>query len=134
MILHRGEPSRERWRIFILEEIDTGDAERFIAESSRRERDEEISSAISSRRRRGEQERRGEIIVDFVEEASRRGRETRRDHRRFRRGGVEERERDKERSSPIDPVGVEETSRRRRGGVDFVEREDDIGGVVEREN
>ena len=81
-----------------------------------------------------ERERRGDIIGDFVEEASRRARETRRDHRRFRRGGVEERERDKERSSPIDPVGVEETSRRRRGGVDFVEREDDIGGVVEREN
>ena len=69
-----------------------------------RQRDEERSSSISSRI---ETERRGEIILDFVEEASRRARETKTLSSSIDHGGVEESERNKERSSLIDHGGVE---------------------------
>ncbi|KAF2603837.1 hypothetical protein F2Q70_00024415 [Brassica cretica] len=73
-----------------------------------RQRDEKISSSISSRI---ETERRGEIILDFVEEASRRARETKTLSSSIDHGGVEESERDEERSSSIDHGAVEVESR-----------------------
>ena len=70
------------------------DAERFIAESSRRET-----------------ERRGEIIVDFVEDALKRARETKTLSSSIDHGGVEESGRHEERSLSIDHGAVVVESR-----------------------
>ncbi|KAF2605867.1 hypothetical protein F2Q68_00044035 [Brassica cretica] len=87
--------------------------------------DQPSSLGDSSRIRRGKRERQGEIIVDFVEEESRRSTETRRDHRRgvveeasrrprdtntikssIDHGAVGEIERHKETSAPIDHSAI----------------------------
>ncbi|KAF2594130.1 hypothetical protein F2Q70_00043949 [Brassica cretica] len=96
-----------------------------------RQRDEERSSSISSRI---ETERRGEIILDFVGEASRRAREAKTLSSSIDHGGIEESERDEERSSSIDHGAVEGKSVERRQCGRVGEREtQDLCFVRERE-
>ncbi|WZZ90382.1 hypothetical protein YC2023_118961 [Brassica napus] len=57
----------------------------------------------------------------FIADSSKRERETRRDHRRYRRGGVEEIDRDQERSS----------SRSCRGGIKETERHERLKSSID---
>ena len=81
MIFHRGEPSRERWRFFILEEIDTGsrrEIHRGVVDESEREiifeerSSEEITEARSRRRDHGGVEERSSSKRDHEERSRRR--------------------------------------------------------------
>lgn len=90
VILHRREPSRERWResCRFCSRISTPrDAERWFTEACRRLRE---MRRDNRRFRRGERDRRGERLVDFIEERSEINDRSRRRRGGIDHGGVEE--------------------------------------------